>query len=149
MVISLKNRVNDFCDVEPKEFFDLACELEDIKEGLNSTESSVNRNIYMRIYYAVFLFLREWLKKNTPYYSWPKGEHSRLANYIRFKGPFNRETNLLIYRKLIRLKKLRHQADYRLKIPSRDSEDYQKWDFTSITSAFEIAEDIFKTFNEL
>jgi hypothetical protein len=149
MVILLKNTVNDFGDVEPKEFFDFACELEEIKEDLNSTESAVNRSIYMRIYYAVFLFLREWLKKNTSYYSWPKGEHSRLANYIRFKGPFTREINLLIYRKLIRLKKLRHQADYKLNVPDKDSADYEKWDFTSITSAFEIAEDIIETFKGL
>ncbi len=100
-MILLKRKKNDFGDVEPIEFFDFACELEEIKKDLNSTESAVNRNIYMRIYYAVFLFLREWLKKHTPYHSWPKGEHRRLANYIRFNGPFNKEINELIYQNLI------------------------------------------------
>ena len=102
----------------------------------------------MRIYYSVFLFLREWLKKHTSYQSWPKGEHSRLANYIRFKGPFKKEINELIYENLILLKKLRHQADYKLTIPSKSSPYYQKWDFTSISSAFEIAESIFIIFKE-
>lgn len=144
----MKNRENDFLDIEPNEFFDFACELNRIKKDLNSTESSINRNIYTRIYYAVFLFLREWLKKHTVYQSSPRGEHSRLCNFIRFKGPFNKRENELIYRKLIRLKKLRHQADYKLKVPKKYSQDYEKWDFTTIPLAFEIAEDIFKTFKE-
>ena len=149
MVILLKGNENDFKDVDPIEFFDFACELEKIKKDLNSTESSINRNIYMRIYYAVFLFLREWLKKHTSYQSWPKGEHTRLANYIRFKGPFNNEINELVYENLVLLKKLRHHADYKLKIPSKSSPYYQKWDFTTINSAFKIAEYIFKTFKEV
>ena len=147
MVIFMKNKQNDFFDIEPKEFYEFACELEDIKYDLNSTESAINRSIYMRIYYAVFLFLREWLKKHTPYQSWRKGEHSRLANYILFKGPFDKNVNRAIYRKLTILKRLRHQADYDLKVPPKYSSEYQKWDFTSINSAFKIAEDIIKTFN--
>lgn len=144
----MTTKVDDFEDINPKEFLDLAHELDNIKDDLDSTNSSLNRNIYMRIYYAVFLFLREWLKKHTDYRSWAKGEHSRLANYIRFKGPFANKTNELIYRKLIKLKKLRHQADYKLKIPIKYSAEYWKWDFTTIESAFEIAENIIRTFIE-
>ena len=111
----MKNKQNDFEDMTPKEFIDLAQELEKIKKDLNSTKSALNRNIYSRIYYSVFLFLREWFKKYSDYHSWPKGEHSRLANYIRFRGPFDKELNELIYRKLIKLKKLRHQQIIDLK----------------------------------
>ena len=148
MVIFMRNKQEDFEDVEPKEFYDFACELNKIKDDLNSTESAVNRNIYMRIYYSVFLFLREWLKRYTHYNSHRKGEHRRLANYIRFKGPFDKGKNELIYRKLTRLKKLRHQADYDLKVPKKSSQDYEAWDFTTIPKAFETAKSIIKDFNE-
>ena len=149
MVIIMKNREKDFEDIEPAEFYKLANELNEIKKDLNSTNASINRTIYMRIYYAVFLFLREWTKKFTNYQSWPKGEHTRLAKYIRFHGPFDNETNEIIYRKLIRLKKLRNQSDYKLEVPKKYSPKYNRWDFTSINSAFQIAEDIINKFNEL
>lgn len=147
-MILLKKELNDFKDVEPVEFFNLARELDRIKKDLNSTEPSINRNIYGRIYYSIFLFLREWLKKHTSYQSWPKGEHSRMANYIRYRGPFDEKINELIYEDLVLLKKLRHQADYKLKIPIKSSQNYHRWDFTTIGSAFEIAEDIFRIFRE-
>ena len=145
----MKNRKNDYEDIEAKEFYQLAKELEDIKKDLNSTNASINRTIYARIYYAVFLFLREWLKKFTNYQSWPKGEHMRLAKFIRFHGPFYKDLNEIIYRKLIRLKKLRNQSDYKLEVPKKYSTNYYKWDFTSINSAFKIAQDIVKPFFEL
>lgn len=145
----MRQKQNDFEDVEPGEFYDLACELNEIKEDLNSTNSAVNRNVYMRIYYYVFLFLREWLKKHTTYNSWRKGEHRRLANYIRYHGPFDNAKNELMYQKLTRLKKLRHQADYDLKIPKKSSPDYNKWDFTTISLAFETAESIIKAFKDI
>lgn len=148
MVISMRNKENDFEDIEPKEFYDLACELNEIKQDLNSTDAAINRNIYMRIYYSVFLFLREWMKNNTSYQSCPKGEHFRLAKYIRFNGPLSRKENEIVYRKLIRLKKLRNQSDYKLKVPKKFSKDYKNWDFTGINLAFETAESIIKSFNE-
>lgn len=101
----------------------------------------------MRIYYAVFLFLREWLKRFTIYQS-RKGEHAKLPKYIKKHGPFSEKRNNEIYNDLILLKKLRHQADYKLVVPTKYSKNYQKWNFTSINSAFEIAENIIKTFNE-
>ena len=146
MVNTMKNIEKDFEDISPKEFLDFTCELDQIKEDLNSTNSAINRTIYMRIYYSVFLFLREWLKKFMNYES-RKGEHTKLPRFIKKHGPFEDKKNKEIYRGLNILKKLRHQADYKLIIPPKNSLDYQKWEFTSITSAFEIAEDIIKTFN--
>ncbi len=147
MVIILKNTEGDFEDISPKEFLDFACELDQIKDDLNSTNSAINRTIYMRIYYAVFLFLREWLKKFTDYQS-KRGEHKKLSKFIKKHGPFDKKKNNEIYRDLTLLKKLRHQADYKLKIPQKSSSSYQNWEFTSITSAFEISEGIIKTFND-
>ena len=146
MVIIMKNMERDFEDVSPKEIFDFACELDDIKDDLNSTNSAVNRTIYVKIYYSVFLFLREWLKKNSGYKSL-MGEHTGLPNFIKKNGPFNNKKNKEISRKLIHLKKLRHQADYRLTVPSKYSNEYKKWKFTSIESAFEIEKSIIKAFN--
>ena len=147
MVIILKNTEGDIEDIAPQEIFDFACELDEIKDDLNSTNSAVNRTIHVKIYYAVFLFLREWMKEHTEYESL-KGEHVKLPNFIKKKGPFDNKKNNEIYRKMIHLKKLRHQADYRLTVPSKNSKNYKKWKFTSISSAFEIAESIIKTFKE-
>ncbi|MBQ2653229.1 MAG: hypothetical protein IJF83_06695 [Methanobrevibacter sp.] len=142
----MKNTKKDFEDVSPRDIFDFACELDDIKEDLSSTNSAVNRTIYVKIYYAVFLFLREWMKKHTKYKSL-KGEHTKLPNYIKKNGPFDYKKNKEIYRNLIHLKKLRHQADYRLTVPSKYSKNYKKWKFTSIDSAFKMAKSIIKAFN--
>lgn len=58
------------------------------------------------------------------------------------------DKNKEIYEELIHLKKLRHQADYKLEIPQKNSLNYKNWEFTSIISAFEIAEGIIKIFND-
>ena len=147
MVIILKNTEGDFEDISPKEFLDFDCELDQIKDNLNSTNASINRTVYMRIYYAVFLFLREWLKKFMNYKS-RNGEHTKLPRFIKKHGPFENDRNEEIYEELILLKKLRHQADYKLRVPQKGSPNYQIWEFTSITSAFVIAEGIIKTFND-
>lgn len=63
MVIIMKNMERDFEDVSPQEIFDFACELDEIKEYLNSTNSAVNRTIYVKIYYAVFLFFKRMVEK--------------------------------------------------------------------------------------
>lgn len=73
-----------------------------------------------------------------------KGEHTKLPNFIRFRGPFTYDKNKELSEDLILLKKLRHQADYYITVPSQ----YIKWNFTSIVSAFEIAEDIIETFSK-
>ena len=148
MVITICEQAKDFKDIKPMEFYDLACELEQIKNDLSSTNASVNRTIYMRIYYSVFLFLREWLEIHTDYVSNPNREHKRLANYIKYRGPFSKSVNEDIYDNLVILKKLRHQADYKLVVPIKYSTKFVEWDFTSISSAFEIAENILELFNE-
>lgn len=145
MAIIMKNTKLDFEDVSPKEILDLSYELENIKDKLNSTNSAINRTVYVKIYYAVFLFLREWLKKHMNYKSLI-GEHKKLPNFIKSRGPFDFEKNNEIFEDLLLLKKLRHQADYRLTVPSKYSSDYKNWKFTSIKSAFNIAEGIVKTF---
>lgn len=63
MVIIMKNMERDFEDVSPQEIFDFACELDEIKEYLNSTNSAVNRTIYVKIYYAVFSFFKRMVEK--------------------------------------------------------------------------------------
>lgn len=147
MVNFMKDMEQDFDDVSPKEIIDLAFELDEIKDNLNSTTSSINRTVYAKIYYAVFIFLREWLKKYMGYKSF-KGEHKKLPNFIKSRGPFDSAKNKQIYDELILLKKLRHQADYMIIVPSKYSINYYKWEFTSIKSAFKIATDIIKTFND-
>ena len=147
MVIIMKNIEGDFEDITPHEIFSFAYELDEIRNDLNSTNSAVNRTIYVKIYYSVFLFLREWLKEHMGYKSL-KGEHTKLPNFIKNNGPFGYEKNKEIYRGLTLLKKLRHRADYKLNVPKKYSLDYNKWEFTTIKSAFEIAESIIKTFKE-
>ena len=141
----MKNTEGDFEDINPHEILELAGELDEIKDDLDSSKSAVNRTIYVKIYYAVFLFLREWLKQHMNYQS-RVGEHTKLPNFIKKKGPFTNYKNNEVYLDLLLLKKLRHQADYRLIVPSRYSQEYHKWEFTSIADAFKIAESIIKAF---
>ena len=142
----MKNTTGDFEDVTPQEILDFACELEKIKNQLNSPDSVVNRTIYARISYAVFIFLREWLKKFAGYVS-NYGDHTKIPNFIKSYGPFDRTKNRQLSNDLIHLKKLRHQADYRITVPSQFDDEYKNWYFTSIPSAFKMAEDIIKAFN--
>ncbi len=143
----MKNTEGDFEDVTPCEILEFAGELDEIKEDLDSSKSVVNRTVYVKIYYAVFLFLREWLKKHMNYQS-QNGEHTKLPNFIKKKGPFKDYKNNEIYLDLLLLKKLRHQADYRLTVPSKYSQNYKKWEFTRIADAFKIAESIIKAFKD-
>ena len=148
MVIILKSMEGDFEDITPQDILDFAGELDEIKDDLNSSKSAVNRTIYVKIYYAVFLFLREWLKQHMNYES-RNGEHTKLPNFIKKKGPFSANKNYEIYFDLLLLKKLRHQADYRLTVPSKYSKNYKKWKFTSIVDAFLIAESIINAFKDI
>lgn len=75
-------------------------------------------------------------------------EHTKLPNFIKKKGPFTDYKNNEIYLDLILLKKLRHQTDYRLIVPTKHSQNYNKWKFTSIADAYLIAESIIKAFKE-
>ena len=64
--------INEFEDFQPLDFLDLANELNCNIEKFNASSSSVKRNIFGRIYYAIFLYGREWLLKHTNYTSQPK-----------------------------------------------------------------------------
>lgn len=41
---------------------------------------------------------------------------------------------------------MRHQSDYYLKIPKKESKKYDRWNFGDINRAFELARDIFDSF---
>ena len=84
---------DSFEDFKPLDFLELAEELSVMENDFNSSDSSVKRNIYGRIYYAIFLYVRDWLSNNTDYVSYSPGEHSRLPRYIKSKGPFNKTRN--------------------------------------------------------
>lgn len=88
----MKNTEGDFEDINPREILEFAGELDEIKDDLDSSKSAVNRTIYVKIYYAVFLFLREWLKQHMNYQS-GVGEHTKLPNFIKKKGPFTNYKN--------------------------------------------------------
>ena len=148
MVSIMRSMEGDFEDITPQDILDFAGELDEIKDDLNSSKSAVNRTIYVKIYYAVFLFLREWLKQHMNYES-RNGEHTKLPNFIKKKGPFSANKNYEIYFDLLLLKKLRHQADYRLTVPSKYSKNYKKWKFTSIVDAFLIVESIINAFKDI
>ncbi|WP_407381486.1 hypothetical protein [Methanobrevibacter sp.] len=120
-----------------------------MEDKFKSSESAVKRNIYGRIYYAVFLCVRQWLTDNTGYVSYAPGEHSRMPRYIKSKGPFDNKINQKISDDIIDLKKLRHQSDYYLKKPSKYSQEYENWVFEDIEYAFSIANNIIKDFNNL
>lgn len=139
---------DSFDDFEPLDFLNLAEELSIMENDFNSSESSVKRNIYGRIYYAIFLYVRWWLSNNTDYVSYAPGEHSRLPNYIKTKGPFDRCINQEISDNLMNLKKLRHQSDYYLELPNKFSKSYENWVFTDIDGAFAIANDIIGYFSD-
>ena len=64
-----------FENFNPEDFLQLAKELENNLANLEVNESSIYRTIFGRIYYAIFLYVREWLCENTEYKSNPQGEH--------------------------------------------------------------------------
>ena len=153
--------INEFEEFRPLDFFQLANELNENMDKFNSSSSSVKRNIFGRIYYSVFLFVREWLLGHTNYKSHPKDDHSKIPKYIRMHGPFSSNINMAnvnkgrrmssninmdISRKIETLKKLRHQSDYYIEVPPLYSYEYSNWTFKDISYALALAEDIFVAF---
>lgn len=59
---------------------------------------------------------------------------------------FDRIGNIRISDSLKELKKMRHQSDYYLKIPKKESKEYDRWNFGDINRAFKLARDIFDSF---
>ena len=120
---------SEFEDFNPLDFLDFSCELEFEIPKFMSSKSSVKRTIFSRSYYATFLCLRELLSRNTEYISNPFGEHRRLANFIQFKGPFDKNANKKLAKELRILKMLRQQSDYYLKVPLEGTPEYDNWIF--------------------
>ena len=138
----------EFEQFSPIDFLYVACELNEKLLEFESSSSSVKRTIFGRTYYSTFIFLREILKNNTDYISNPYGEHRRLPNYIKFKGPFDEKTNKELYDSINTLKKLRHQSDYCLKVPPKGTKEYDVWVFEDCDFAINLAFKIIKLFEK-
>lgn len=136
---------DDFDDFEPLYFLDFSEELFSKINSFEVNETTIKRVIYCRIFYATFLYVREWLKDNWKYNS-TKRDHTQMLNFIRSKGPFNRILNHKIYDNLLMLKSLRHQVDYYIIIPTEEELGGKDWYFESIETAFEIANFIIQSF---
>lgn len=139
----------EFEDFRPLDFLVLAKEINEKQVNFKSPNSAIKRNILGRIYYSVFLFLRDWLLKHTSYNSNPIKEHSKIPRYIELHGPFDVEVNKYISKSFKTLKKLRHQSDYYLHIPPLYSYEYSNWVFKDINYAFSLANDIISEFEKL
>lgn len=137
---------SEFEDFNPLDFLDFSCELNCKIQEFGSSGSSVKRTIFSRSYYATFLCLRERLSQNTEYVSNLYGEHRRLANFIQFKGPFDKNENKKLAKKLRILKRLRHQSDYHLKVPSKNTKEYKNWIFEDTDFAIDLANNIISQF---
>lgn len=136
---------DEFNNFQPIDFLNVA---KDLYSNLNDdtpNSSAIKRIIYGRIYYATFLFIREWLIENEGYESFK--DHENVPKAFVNKGPFGRVRNKQISKNLKRLKKLRHQADYFITKPLEGTALYRKWLPDDIDSAFELANDIFNSFN--
>ena len=107
----------EFDNFQPVDFLTIASQLNSEIFSFNSPSSSVNRTIFGRIYYGVFLTIREFLKNNTGYISNPFGEHRRLANYIESKGPFANSLNHKVakYLRILKKNKVRNGCQYLMK----------------------------------
>lgn len=139
---------DNFEDFEPLYFLDFSKELLENSNCFDVNETTIKRIVYGRIYYATFLYVREWLKSHLEYNS-TRRDHTQMLNFIRSRGPFNRTLNHKICDDLFLLKLLRHQVDYYITIP-REGElgEGDEWYNESIETAFELAESIIQTFNQ-
>ena len=137
---------SEFEDFNPLDFLDFSCELGCEIPKFISSKSSVKRTIFSRSYYATFLCLRELLSRNTEYISNPFGEHRRLANFIQFKGPFDKSANKKLAKELRILKMLRQQSDYHLKVPLEGTPEYDNWIFEDTDYAINLANNIINQF---
>ncbi len=136
----------NFEKFSPIDFLKISEEINKYSDILNVNDSSIERTIFGRLYYASFLYAREWLSKNYGYKSKGPADHKNLPYFIKKHGPFDRIGNIRISDSLKELKKMRHQSDYYLKIPKKESKEYDRWNFGDINRAFELARDIFDSF---
>lgn len=128
----------DFEDFEPIDFLYFSKELISLIDSLDSKPSTIKRVVYGRIYYATFLYVREWLKTYWRYNSTRK-DHTQMLNFLRRYGPFNNIKNHKVADDLYRLKILRHQADYHITIPNEGTDEYNDWISESIEDTLELA----------
>lgn len=137
-----------FDNFHPLNFLDLSKKLINFLEDNGWDNSSLERTIFGRLYYGTFLYVREWLGERTDFNVKHTGEdHKNIPRYIKSKGPFENEVNLLISSEFKELRKLRNQADYHLKVPSEDSEEYGRWINEDLNYALDLAEDIIDSFH--
>lgn len=134
---------DDFSSFEPKYFLDLAHELYENRDNLNSNSSAIERTTVSRTYYATFLHVLKWLEENTDYKSNGSGDHTKIPNYIykNLQKPmkFVRKD---IRDKLITLKYNRVKCDYYFEIPDKNNQNYN----LTIEDLFKYAEYILKFF---
>ena len=138
----------DFVNFESNHFLELAKLLYD---DVNDSEykSALERTIITRIYYAVFLFLREWMKEeNYGCLLKNNGEdHSIIPDFIYNNGPCDNQTNHDIANNFKDLKRLRRQCDYFLELPSPGTDESKKWIRLSTRDAILTAEFIINNFS--
>ena len=140
-----KERFENF---KPLDFLDLAKKSVEYLDEHGWNNSSFERNIFGRVYYGTFLFVREWLSTNTDDFNVKNNgdDHKNIPGYIKSKGPFDEDTNFIISDNLKKLRKLRNQADYNLIIPDENSREYARWNHSDVNNAIDIAEDIVNSF---
>ena len=138
----------DFINFESKHYLELAKLL---YNHINDTEykSALERTIITRIYYAVFLFLREWMKKENYgiYLKNNELDHAIIPNFIYDNGPCDYQTNHDIANNFKDLKKLRQQCDYFLELPKKGTDESNKWINISTQDAILTAEFIINSFS--
>ena len=137
---------SEFEDFTPFDFLEFATEINCNIQNFDSSSSSVKRVVFSRVYYAVFLFLRETLSHNTEYISNPYGEHRRLPNFIESRGPFENELNHELSDYVRTLKRLRHQSDYFIEVPLEATKEYDDWLFHDTGFAINLANKIITQF---
>ena len=73
---------DDFNSFKPVYFFELSNELYEKMDALDSNNSSIQRTIVSRLYYAAFLHARSWLVLNENYESHSAGDHYYIPQFI-------------------------------------------------------------------
>ena len=128
---------------QPIDFLKLSEEMYSDVDSFKSMPSAVKRTVISRIYYSTFLYVRDWLIRHG--YSSTKNDHTQIPDYISTQWPFSPIDNQYISTELLRLKKLRHQADYY--IIRNDCLRYgEQWISDDVESTFQTANDIILKF---
>ena len=83
-------------------------------DALDSNNSSIQRTIVSRLYYAAFLHARSWLVLNENYESHSAGDHYFIPQFIMKSESLSFKTRENIKNILISLKNNRHYCDYEL-----------------------------------